>query len=91
MTVGMSRLFSEMNNRHTISESAKPPNADLPTTSVLLIDGNHTDRKYFVDQLKGSFPDYKILDATTGEEGLTLCRSRRFDCVVYWRSNCLIN
>ncbi len=78
MTVGMSRLFSEMNNRHTISESAKPPDADLPTTSVLLIDGNHTDRKYFADQLNGSSSDYKILEATTGEEGLILYRSRRF-------------
>jgi len=59
-----------------------PPNADPSTTSVLLIDGNDTDRKYFADQLKGISPDYKIIEATTAEEGLTLCRSRRFDCVV---------
>ena len=59
-----------------------PPNADPSTTSVLLIDGNDTDRKYFADQLKGISPDYKIIEATTAEEGLTLCRFRRFDCVV---------
>jgi CheY-like chemotaxis protein len=59
-----------------------PPNSEVPTTSVLLIDGNDTDRKYFADQLKGRSPDYKILEATDGEEGLTLYRSRRIDCVV---------
>ena len=59
-----------------------PPNPDLPATSVLLIDGNHTDRKFFADQLKDRSPDYKILEATNGEEGLILYRSRRIDCVV---------
>jgi len=59
-----------------------PPNPDLPTTSVLLIDGKDTDRKYFTDQLKGRSPDYNILEATNGEDGLILSRSRRFDCVV---------
>jgi len=52
------------------------------TTSVLLIDGNEADRKYFADQLKGRSPEYKILEATDGEAGLTLYRSRRIDCVV---------
>ena len=59
-----------------------PPNPDLPATSVLLIDGNHTERKFFADQLKDRSPDYKILEATNGEEGLILYRSRRIDCVV---------
>jgi len=59
-----------------------PPNPDLPLTSVLLIDGNDTDRKYFADQLKGRSRDYKILEATNGEDGLLLYRSQRFDCVV---------
>src|SRR5262245_49534889 len=56
--------------------------AELPTTSVLLIDGNTTDRKYFAEQLKRRSPDYKILEATDGEAGLALYRSRRIDCVV---------
>jgi hypothetical protein len=34
-----------------------PPNLELPTTSILLIDGNDTDRRYFADQLKGRSPD----------------------------------
>ena len=59
-----------------------PPNADPPTTSVLLIDGNDTDRTYFATQLKNRSSEYKIQEATDGEEGLTLYRSQRFDCVV---------
>ena len=49
---------------------------------MLFIEGNHTDRAYFAVQLKNRSSDYKILEATDGEEGLILCRSRRFDCVV---------
>jgi len=59
-----------------------PPHSELPTTSVLLIDGNDTDRAYFADQLKGRSHDYQILEATDGEAGLALYRSRRIDCVV---------
>jgi CheY-like chemotaxis protein len=59
-----------------------PPKMEPPSTSVLLIDTNDTDRSYFVTQLKDRSPDYQIQEATDGEAGLTLCRSRRFDCVV---------
>lgn len=59
-----------------------PPNPDLPTTSVLLIDGNDADRTYFSDQLKRCSLDYQILEATSGRSGLDLYRSRRIDCVV---------
>ena len=59
-----------------------PPTTKPPTTSVLLIDGNDTDRRFFADQLKRRSSDYKILEATDGEAGLTLYRSRRIDCVV---------
>ena len=58
------------------------PTTEPPTISVLLIDGNDTDRRGFADQLKGRSPDYEILEATDGEAGLTLYRSRRIDCVV---------
>ena len=58
------------------------PNSEVPPTSLLLIDGNDTDRKYFAKQLKGRSPDYEILEATDGESGLLLYRSRRIDCVV---------
>lgn len=59
-----------------------PPTMEPPATSVLLIDGNDTDRRHFADQLKSRSPDYKILEAIDGEAGLTLYRSRRVDCVV---------
>jgi DNA-binding NarL/FixJ family response regulator len=59
-----------------------PPNSEVPPTSLLLIDGNDTDRNYFAKQLKGRSPDYEILEATDGESGLLLYRSRRIDCVV---------
>ena len=58
------------------------PNRELPTTSVLLIDGNATDRRYFAYQLKGRSPEYEVLEAADGEAGLALYRSRRIDCVV---------
>ena len=58
------------------------PNLDLPTTSVLLIDGTETDRTHYADQLKRRSPDYEILEATDGAQGLTLYRSRRIDCIV---------
>jgi len=62
-----------------------PANRELPPSAVLLIDGNEADRKYFADQLKRRSPNYKILEATDGEAGLTRYRSRRIDCVVVER------
>lgn len=59
-----------------------PPNPNLPTTSVLLIDGSKNQRTYWADQLKHSSADYLILEAGDRESGLTLYRSRRFDCIV---------
>jgi CheY-like chemotaxis protein len=59
-----------------------PPNLELFTTSVLLIDGNHADRAYFAEGLKSCSPDYLILDAANGQSGLDLYRSRQIDCVV---------
>lgn len=59
-----------------------PPNPDLPTTSVLLIDGFDADRSHFVKQLKQCSPDYQIIEAADGLTGLDVYRSRRIDCVV---------
>src|SRR4051812_14232804 len=55
---------------------------DIPATSVLLIDGDSTDRIGFATHLKSCSPDYHILEAKDGEEGLAIFRSRRIDCVV---------
>jgi DNA-binding NarL/FixJ family response regulator len=60
-----------------------PPNANLSTTSVLLIDGNDAERACLAEGLKHCSPDYLILEASDGESGLGLYRrSPRIDCVV---------
>ena len=59
-----------------------PLNTDIPTTSVLLIDGNDNHRAHFAAQLKARSPDYQILEATDGEAGLLLYRSRQIHCIV---------
>jgi DNA-binding NarL/FixJ family response regulator len=60
------------------------PNHELPTTSVLLIDGHDSDRTSFANQLKRCSPDYTILQAADRRSGLDLYRqSRRIDCVVH--------
>ena len=56
--------------------------SDDTTTSVLLIDGNHTDRIRFANHLKNCSADYTIFEAIDGRTGLDLYRSRRIDCVV---------
>jgi CheY-like chemotaxis protein len=51
-------------------------------TSVLLIDGSQDQRAYWADQLKRCSPNYEIVEASDGQSGLDLYRSRRIDCVV---------
>ena len=58
------------------------PNSDRPTTSVLFIDGSQNQRAYWADQLKHCSLDYETLEASDGQSGLDLYRSRRIDCVV---------
>ena len=58
------------------------PPPELPTTSVLLIDGSQSQRAYWADQLRGCSSDYQIIEAADGQSGIDLYRSRRIDCVV---------
>ena len=58
------------------------PNSDHPSTSVLLIDGSKNHRAYWANQLKRCSLDYEIIEASDGQSGLNLYRSRRIDCVV---------
>src|SRR6185436_13966784 len=58
------------------------PTSEIPSTSILLIDGRKNHRVYWADQLKGCSPQYEIIEAPDGESGLLLYRSRRIDCVV---------
>jgi DNA-binding NarL/FixJ family response regulator len=59
-----------------------PQEPAIPATSVLLIDGNDTDRTCFANYLKSCSPEYQILEAIDGAAGLALFRTRRIDCVV---------
>jgi len=59
-----------------------PTNSELPITSVLFIDGSKNQRAYWVDQLKRCSLHYEFLEASDGQSGLALYRSRRIDCVV---------
>jgi DNA-binding NarL/FixJ family response regulator len=59
-----------------------PQGPHNPATTVLLIDESQSQRSYSIGQLKGCSPDYEILEASDGESGLKLYRSRQIDCVV---------
>ncbi|HKQ35188.1 MAG TPA: response regulator [Nitrospiraceae bacterium] len=59
-----------------------PLDPDIPSASILLIDGSKNQRAYWAEQLKQCSPDYEILEADDGQSGLNICRTRRIDCVV---------
>ena len=59
------------------------PTPAPPSTSVLLIDANNTERGFYAEALKQRSSDYHILEATSGQSGLDLYRqSQHIDCVV---------
>jgi len=55
---------------------------DLPSATILLIDGYDKDRTYYADRLKASFPNWNILEARDGRSGRVLLQSRPIDCIV---------
>ena len=59
-----------------------PPTPESLTTSVLLIDGSKNQRTSWADQLKRCSLHYEILEASDGQSGLDIYRSRQIDCVV---------
>jgi DNA-binding NarL/FixJ family response regulator len=56
--------------------------ADPATTTILLIDGYHKDRTYYVDRLKHFLSESVILEADDGKSGLHLYKSRSINCIV---------
>ena len=52
------------------------------TTTILLIDPNNEDRRYYSERLKISSKGYNVLEASDAESGLAICRAERIDCVV---------
>jgi len=59
-----------------------PTNLELPTTSVLLIDGSANDRMFYADRLWRCSSDYVVLEDADGPSGRDIYQSRRIDCVV---------
>jgi CheY-like chemotaxis protein len=57
-------------------------NLEHPTVSVLLIDGNTTDRGLYADGLKRCSSDYLILEASDGQTARQIYGCVRVDCVV---------
>ncbi|HKO31510.1 MAG TPA: response regulator [Nitrospiraceae bacterium] len=73
------------NQRYTNPETPVMPltNPEPAGTSVLLIDGDDTDRVFYANGLMNCSPDYLILQASDAKSGLDLYRqSQRVDCVV---------
>jgi PleD family two-component response regulator len=59
-----------------------PQGPDVSITSVLLIDGSKSQRTYWADQLKRCSTAYEIVEASDGQSGLDLYRSRRIDYLI---------
>jgi phosphoserine phosphatase RsbU/P len=51
-------------------------------TTVLIIDDNYNDRKYWSDALRSPCFHYSVLEASNDEEGLNILRAQKVDCVV---------
>jgi DNA-binding NarL/FixJ family response regulator len=52
------------------------------SSTILFIDCYEDARQYYVQRLTMSSPEYVILEADTGAAGVSICKSRRIDCVV---------
>ena len=53
----------------------------MPAT-ILIIDDNEEDRKYWSDSLRQSPANYTVLESSNATAGLDLYRARSIDCVV---------
>ena len=53
----------------------------MPAT-ILIIDDNEEDLKYWSDSLRRSSANYTVLESSSAAAGLDLCRSQAVDCVV---------
>ncbi len=64
-------------------EAAKDVDAHPPSpATVLMIDDSSTDLLYWTARLRDVAPYYSVFHAASVHEGLSLCQSRKIDCVV---------
>ena len=52
------------------------------TATILLIDDNEEDLKYWADSLRRAPSGYTVLESSSPAAGLDVCASRPIDCVV---------
>jgi CheY-like chemotaxis protein len=64
-----------------MSAAVSPSKATVPAT-ILVIDDNEEDLKYWSDSLRRFSANYTVLESSSAEAGLNLCRSRAVDCVL---------
>lgn len=55
--------------------------AAVPAT-VLIIDDNEEDLRYWSDSLRRSSANYTVLESSSAAAGLDVCRNQAVDCVV---------
>jgi CheY-like chemotaxis protein len=61
--------------------SAVSSQATVPAT-ILFIDDNEEDLKYWSDSLRRSSANYTVLESSSAAAGLDMCRAYTIDCVV---------
>ena len=61
---------------------AETPPPISTCATVLLIDDNEEDLKYWSDIVRNSASNYTVLKAKDGRAGLAICRDQRVDCVL---------
>ena len=55
---------------------------DHSSPTILFIDHHDDDRRYWVQRLRMSSPDYVIFEAASGKSGIDICRSQRVECII---------
>lgn len=61
--------------------SAVSSQVTVPAT-ILFIDDNEEDLKYWSDSLRQSSANYTVLESSSAVAGLDVCRAQTVDCVV---------
>ena len=64
-----------------MAPAVSPPQATIPAT-ILIIDDNEEDLKYWSELLKRSSSNYPVLESSSAAAGLAVCATRAVDCVV---------
>ena len=57
------------------------PHTTVPAT-ILIIDDNEEDLRYWSDSLRRSGANFTVLESSSAEAGLNLCRGNPVDCVI---------